>query len=343
MTSRPRNRARGFTLIELLVVIAIIAILVSLLLPAVQQAREAARRTQCKNNLKQIGLALHNYHDIYNTFPIGAQNAATPASAALGNNEEMWGWSASILPQIEQKNLAEQLGISDNRLSDVLADANLRTLLQSPLAAFVCPSDPGSELMDGGQLNGGTGRNMTGNGGAPTAFRVAKSNYIGNCGYNDVNRQNDNGKRGVFQVGDNYKIRDITDGTSNTIAVGERTTFCASGAWCGNRNPNGGGAQGADYTLGRTSIPINLKDNRNHWCTEGFDSAHTGGAQFLLCDGSVHFLSENIDYNLHSNATDRLRDGNAPNRTGWTSALNATLGVYQKLGNRDDGEVIGEF
>lgn len=335
MTTRPRNRLHGFTLIELLVVIAIIAILVSLLLPAVQQAREAARRTQCKNNLKQIGLALHNYHDIYNTFPIGAQDA--------GSNEEMWGWSASILPQIEQQNLAEQMGMGNRRLREVLADANLRPILQTPLAAFVCPSDPSGELMDGGRLNGGSGRNMRGNGGAPANFRVAKSNYIGSCGYNDVSRRNSNGKRGVFQVGDNYKMRDITDGTSNTIAVGERTTFCASGAWCGNRNPRGGGPQGADYTLGRTSIPINLKDNRNHWCTEGFDSAHTGGAQFLLCDGSVHFLSENIDYNLHRNATDRLRDGNGPNRTGWTSTLNASLGVYQKLGNRDDGEVIGEF
>lgn len=335
MTTRPRNRSRGFTLIELLVVIAIIAILVSLLLPAVQQAREAARRTQCKNNLKQIGLALHNYHDIYNTFPIGAQD--------LGNNEEMWGWSASILPQLEQKNMADQLGIGTNRLREVLQDATLRNVLQTPIGAYICPSDPGGELMDGGRLNGGSGRNMRGNGGAPGNFRVAKSNYIGNCGYNDVNRRNNNGKRGVFQVGDNYKIRDITDGTSNTIAVGERSTFCASGAWCGNRNPRGGGPQGADYTLGRVSIPINLKDNRNHWCTEGFDSAHTGGAQFLLCDGSVHFLSENIDYNLHRNATDRLRDGNGPNRTGWSKTLNASLGVYQKLGIRDDGEIIGEF
>ena len=329
------RRSRGFTLIELLVVIAIIAILIALLLPAVQQAREAARRTQCKNNLKQIGLALHNYHDIYNTFPIGAQVA--------GANEEMWGWGASILPQIEQQNLFNELGVGDRRMSDVLADANLRVSLQTTLEPFICPSDPAGPLMSGGQLNGGSGRNMRGNGGAPAAFRVAKSNYIGNCGYNDVNRQNANGKRGVFQVGDNYKMRDIIDGTSNTIAVGERTTFCASGSWAGNRNPTGGGPQGADYTLGRVSIPINIGDNRNHWCTEGFDSAHTGGAQFLFCDGSVHFLSENIDYNLHVNATDRVRDGNGPNRTGWSQNVTNALGVYQKLGIRDDKAVLGEW
>lgn len=337
MNHTPRQRMRGFTLIELLVVIAIIAILIALLLPAVQQAREAARRSQCKNNLKQIGLALHNYHDIYDQFPIGAQDGGAA-------NIEMWGWPAAILPQIDQAPLFNQLQIGDLRLTDVLADTNLRPLLKTPLNAFVCPSDPHGELMDIGGPNG-TGRHFNGVSGVGNAWRAAKSNYIGNCGYNDVARGNDaRHTRGVFQARNrSYKFRDIKDGTSNTIMVGERTSFCAAGSWAGNRNPRGGGWQGADYTLGRTSIPINHPSNAAHNCTEGFDSAHEGGAQFLLCDGSVQFISENIDYNLHINATDRVRDGNDPGRTGWGNNVTSQLGVYQRLGNRDDGQPVGEF
>lgn len=340
MNHTPRQRLRGFTLIELLVVIAIIAILIALLLPAVQQAREAARRSQCKNNLKQIGLALHNYHDVYGRFPIGCQDA--------GGNEEMWGWPASILPQIDQAPLFNQLQVSDLRLRQVLENDTIRPLLKTPLPAFICPSDPHGELMDAGGPNG-RGRHFNGNNTSSVVdnnnWRAAKSNYIGNCGYNDVDQGADSRHtRGVFQARNrSYKFRDIKDGTSNTIMVGERTTFCAAGSWAGNRNPRGGGWQGADYTLGRTSIPINMPNNSAHYCTEGFDSAHEGGAQFLLCDGSVHFISENIDYNLHINATDRVRDGDGPTRTGWGNNVTSQLGVYQRLGNRDDGQPTGEF
>jgi len=328
-------RHRGFTLIELLVVIAIIAILIALLLPAVQQAREAARRTQCKNNLKQIGLALHNYHDIAKMFPIGAQDA--------GPNEEMWGWGAAILPMIDQAPLYNQLQVDKLRLREVLDDTNLRSFTQTILEGFICPSDPGKSLMSGGRMNGSSGRHFNGNSSVNNQFRVAKSNYIGSCGYNDVNQVTENRTRGIFHRRSTFRMRDITDGTSNTIMVGERTTFCACGAWVGNRNPTGGGPQGADYTLGRTSIPINMPDNRSHYCTEGFDSKHVGGAQFLFCDGSVHFLSENIDYRLHINAMDRVRDGNSPGRTGWGANVTSQLGIYQKLGNRDDDQPIGEF
>ena len=113
-TQFSKRRKQGFTLIELLVVIAIIAILIALLLPAVQQAREAARRTQCKNNLKQIGIALHNYHDIYGMFPIGAQDCIASNCPEGPGNYEMYGWGASILPQIDQAPLYDQLQIGRN-------------------------------------------------------------------------------------------------------------------------------------------------------------------------------------------------------------------------------------
>jgi len=346
-----KNRQSGslrsryaFTLIELLVVIAIIAILVALLLPAVQQAREAARRSSCKNNLKQIGLAIHNYHDTFNVFPIGAQEWVPDPL-----DHQMWGWGAALLPNLEQGALFDQLRVSDLRLRQVVEDANLRPLLQTSISVFVCPSDPGPELMSGGALNGGEGRRFTVSTDTfhDDDFRVAKSNYIGNCGYNDVSRVDNVQQNGVFHRRKCYRFRDITDGLSNTILVGERTTRCAAGAWCGNRNPDGGGPQGADYTLGRVSVPINDESNADHHCTEGFDSQHSGGAQFLLGDGSVVFLSENIDYNLHINATDRLRDYDSnsrkPDRTGWDNSVTSQLGVYQKLGIRNDGQPVGEY
>ena len=140
-----RHLSRGFTLIELLVVIAIIAILIALLLPAVQQAREAARRTQCRNNLKQIGLALHNYHDTFRLFPPGVIRDGQ-------NNSEAWGWTVFILPFLEQANLYNQLDPDTYRLRDLLAGLNPTypaptanaAILQNPLSVFICPSDPNS-------------------------------------------------------------------------------------------------------------------------------------------------------------------------------------------------------
>jgi len=336
---------RGFTLIELLVVIAIIAILIALLLPAVQQAREAARRSTCKNNLKQIGLALHNYHDIFGMFPIGAQdNPNGDADDSGPADYESWGWGASILPQLDQAPLFEQLNINKLTLNQVLESGNLSALLQNPLPVFICPSDASrTALMEGGSMNSGTGRHFNGSSGIGTAFRVAKSNYIGVCGYNDVNRLAVNEQTGVFQRRFAYQLRDLTDGSSNTLLVGERTTYCAAGAWCGNRNPDGGGAQGADYTLGRVSVPLNLPDNAAHYCTEGFSSTHTGGAHFLMGDGRVIFISENISYSLYPGAADPVRDGNGPSRNTWNLTVTAQLGVYQRLGMRNDGQTVSDF
>lgn len=326
----PRRQLRsrtGFTLIELLVVIAIIAILIALLLPAVQQAREAARRTQCRNNLKQIGIALHNYHDVHGTLPMGGYPG--------GSNNESWGWGAYILPQLEQDNLHEQMGVSTQHLTDMMSDANLRPLSQTKLDAFICPSDRGKHLMDGGRMNGGSGRHFNGNStGYNNSFRVAKSNYIGVCGFGDVSRGSNDG---VLHKGSAVGFRDIIDGLSNTFAVGERDFRCAQGAWIGNRNPNGSGSQGHDYTIGMVSRPLNDTSNATHRCVEGFSSPHPGGAHFLFCDGSTQFISENIDYNVNPTP------GNVNTPVKATTAQKQNSGTYQRLGIRDDEQVVGDY
>ncbi|GAB4140848.1 MAG: DUF1559 domain-containing protein [Planctomycetaceae bacterium] len=321
---------RGFTLIELLVVIAIIAILIALLLPAVQQAREAARRSTCKNNLKQIGIALHNYHETFGMFPMGGYRHRN------NSNNEGWGWGAYILPQLEQEVLFNSMNVNGRRLTQMLRNngPNGRRLAQTKLAVFVCPTDPDSRsgLMDGGRMNGGTGRHFRGDSGIPRSFRVAKSNYVANCGYFDVDwTRND----GVLFMNSSIRFRDIQDGTTNTFLIGERNRRCAHGAWVGNRNPLGGGPQGCDYTLGKVSRPLNEASNASHRCVEGFASDHTGGAHFLFCDGKVYFISENINFR-------NVRNGNRNGRQHNLSEA-ARLGIYQRLGIRNDRQVIGDF
>ena len=207
MSSRPNTirRSHGFTLIELLVVIAIIAVLVALLLPAVQQAREAARRTQCKNNLKQLGLALHSYHDLYNTFPPGyiARNvkATDPSAAETGQG---FAWSFAILHQLEQSAVTATV---DTHLN-ANAAANLAVVSKLALNSFLCPTDPAPTTFD---VVDGTGATIA----------LPGSNYPGIVGYANVTAMPGMGS-GIFYRNSRTRFRDITDGTSNTICVGER-------------------------------------------------------------------------------------------------------------------------
>ena len=176
------RRVRGFTLIELLVVIAIIAILIALLLPAVQQAREAARRSTCKNNLKQFGIALHNYHDIYNYFP-GAMVSAGPITNAYGSGtygtegtHALWGWGAAILPQMEQTPLFQKMGVNSSTLHNAAANATTLAAMQNTFPAYRCPSDTSPDTNDFRQIpNGGSGDVNCTTGCVP----VATSSYIG--------------------------------------------------------------------------------------------------------------------------------------------------------------------
>lgn len=334
---RRNRRQRGFTLIELLVVIAIIAILIALLLPAVQQAREAARRSTCKNNLKQIGLALHNYHDTYRMFPPGYIYDVRYDACC----HEAWSWSVFILPNLDQGPLFNKLDVGNFSLEQVLATgpSGLTPALQTPLSVFRCPSDSGgnqsSQLVHTNRhFGGGVGASAGGLGN----FLPAASNYVGVLG----NRQragrrspSNDDTNGIFSFNSDVRLRDILDGTSNTFMVGERDIQqCRGGSWVGVRNPwSGTGSRGIYLAVGGAHgamLVLNARPwNGNNRCGEGFSSVHEGGAQFLFADGAVRFISENI----HFDPTNR----NANNSNA------ANMGTYQRLMRRNDRQPIGEF
>ena len=204
MVRKPAGRSGGFTLIELLVVIAIIAILIALLLPAVQQAREAARRSECKNKLKQLGLAMHNYHDVANTFPGSPQACIADAAAGGPTSADCWlGWSglAMILPYIDQAPLYDSLDFNHYWYdgTDTEVDRNEWKIRNSLLPVFMCPSDPGSS----GRPN-------------PSA---SQASYVLSAG--PVSTWSFRPPVGVFTLYSSTRIRDIKDGTSNTILASE--------------------------------------------------------------------------------------------------------------------------
>ncbi len=323
VTSPGKSLRKGFTLIELLVVIAIIAILVALLLPAVQQAREAARRSSCKNNLKQIGLALHNYHDVHTTFPPTQifTYYPTPGSRA-GGLPRNHSWISMILPMLEQAPLYDQINFSAPMWDEATSQFQLtnggNTIVSTQITNLQCPSDPG--------FSGNTG----------ISHGVAHTNYAGATGWDWWFRSN-HPVSGVFQNGGNTKIRDITKGTSSTIMVGEVSTqsFQPAPGVAGHVR-NGGGVlrpNGSGNAVFRAALIAPQTNNdvmtaaQNQWTRPdgnvagfwwragpfmcqptylacfglnnnwpGASSRHTGGGQFLFADGSVKFLNESIQH-----------------------------------------------
>lgn len=285
----PRKRGRGFTLIELLVVIAIIAVLIALLLPAVQQARESARRTQCRNNLKQIGLALHNYHDNFQTLPPGWIGVTSGQPDVSGNNG--WSFFARMLPQIDQGPLYNQINF--NLPAGDVSNATIRT---TTLPAFRCPSDVGPDkwtIPKVGTTN-------------PLAD-VAAATYAGVFGKDEVD--NCNGlapgspctSDGVFYLNSRTRFADITDGLSNTLLVGERATHQSNGwlyTWAGV-------ISGGDNPICRFLGDTDVTPNGNNVRMDEFASYHVGGAHFVLGDGTVRFIKTNIDLNVYRNLSSR--------------------------------------
>ena len=278
------RKTRGFTLVELLVVIAIIGILVALLLPAVQAARAAARRASNKNNLKQIGLALHNYHGIHGTFPsgwIGVDSAGRP-DVEGGSG---FGWAAMILPMMEQSPLYEQLDF--NTPIDSPANSEGRSTY---LSIFRSPSDVGPDFWEIGAENGGG-----------VLARLPTSSYIGCFGTTELHDCEGLPPgttcegNGVFFHNSRVRFADILDGTSNTLVVGERKTDAKLGwysTWIG-AVPEG--EEAFARVLGAADHVPNSR--ANHF--DDFSSNDPGGVHFLLGDGSVRFLNETINLEIY--------------------------------------------
>lgn len=330
-----RRRPSGFTLIELLVVIAIIAVLIALLLPAVQQAREAARRSQCKNNLKQIGLGLHNYHETHGCFPYGGSGDSDyDWGGGPSTGQGIYNWRGHILPYIDQAPLYNKMA------SDMAAAGQPIALPQGTnatgawqtayqalsaqttvLPVYQCPSDPGAVGV----------RTTSPPGWSPIPATAAVASYWGSAGpesehtqtglctsapcviYNGSGQFNASGKPGggvgMFSLrATRVSFRDFTDGSSNTLAAGEeRVNDSAGNSW--------GFRQWMDpFSVTSTIRGINRADPSQGYYGQGFGSMHVGGAQFLMADGGVRFISENIN-----------------------------IAVFCFLGTKSQGEVIPEF
>ena len=312
-----REKRRAFTLIELLVVIAIIAILIALLLPAVQQAREAARRTQCKNNMKQIGLALHNYESTSTCFPLG--------SSAPWNMVP--NWRLQIFPYLEQANLYSKMDYGQSFAGNITTSVNTIALQNNRIAAYICPSstlDPNANLIN-------------------NSMAIQTPMYVGIAGATpDIagrtvgSASNYGGfyaNNGMLLHSQQTRMRDAVDGTSNVMIVAEQsgrvgTTDMRSGYYGGYTGTtlgtpvSGTYPNGADsWSCGLTTVqyrinsPTMAAGSDNPWdANTVINSFHVGGIHGLLGDGSVRFISDNVD-----------------------------MGILRNLCSREDGVPLGEF
>ena len=319
-TSSVSKRGRGFTLVELLVVIAIIGILIGMLLPAVQSVREAARRMSCANQLKQIGLAMHNFESAQQKFPIGHDVA--------GNN---WGWGTFISPFIEQGNAFDQLDLSQPMFDT--SSSNNRAIVAMVFDGALCPS----ENIDPSVISVGSAD--------ADAPLMARSSYQACSGaFNKQYEMPDEVGRGMFTRNEQTTIGEITDGTSKTIMIGEQF-WRGDGATAGSANPfafdgmwyaGTGRANGAGTNtltlLAVGQFALNIAKDSAASVSEkraSFSSNHTGGVNFTFGDGSVHFLSDSINNN--------------ETELGQFTSGSQIIGTFQRLTASSDGLVVGSF
>ncbi|MEZ5940397.1 MAG: DUF1559 domain-containing protein [Planctomycetaceae bacterium] len=306
---RKDKSSRGFTLIELIVVMGVIAMLVAMLLPAVQQAREAARRTACKNNLKQLGLALTNYQGLYDVFPPGYVSREVapddPYSMETGSG---YAWSTLLLPFLDQAPLMQQINLRGNS-----TDPMSLNLAATQIPAFTCPSDTGELVFAVTNLAG--------------TLTLSRSNYVGVYGTGDLSSlPGAPVERGIFYRNSGVAIYDLKDGASHTLLLGERVSpqdrenmpqECCAATWyavppgSAYESDNSGTFQPPWLVLGATNqamaaplIPLNAPN-----ASAPFSSQHVGGIQVVFADGSVRFISENIKYDQFQHLGE-IADGN---------------------------------
>jgi prepilin-type N-terminal cleavage/methylation domain-containing protein/prepilin-type processing-associated H-X9-DG protein len=281
---------RAFTLVELLVVIAVIGILIAILLPAVQAAREAARRSQCSNNLKQLGIALISYHDSQRAFPAGYISNFDASGNDTGPG---WGWAALMLPQIEQGNLYNSI----NFKLPIEAPSNTARLQAIP--TLLCPSDEVEPYWNA------ESRDASGN---PTGVicQLAPANYVAVYGTSDPGVDGD----GMFYRNSGVAFKDITDGSANTIALGERSHRLGEAAWAGSvtgtmlfPDPSEGevGKPRLELASGMVLGHVGLGNGPNSPNSEinQFYSLHNQGVEFVFADGHVKFIPDTIDYQVY--------------------------------------------
>jgi prepilin-type processing-associated H-X9-DG protein/prepilin-type N-terminal cleavage/methylation domain-containing protein len=310
-----RSKRIAFTLIELLIVIAIIALLIGLLLPAVQQVRSTAQRTQCVNNLKQIGLALQNYHSVKQSLPPG-YSASLPYADGATDTAPGWGWGTYILPYLEQASLYQQLDLSQSVQNS--------PAIQTMVKVYLCPSDVTPE-------SAFTIADAFGN----PICQATPTSFAACCG-KDADDTTALVGSGAFYRNSLTRLTDITDGTSNTILVGEKAWSTANGTWCGavsggvivrgQYNPcqpvvPGASFPAATLVLSHAHLNNALNDPDGSAGMDDFGSKHPGGSNFLFADGSVHFL--------------RSIPADNPDGSYTPEGL-----IFQALGTRADDDVV---